>query len=95
MDAWGLAAVGSCNTADARRYEVHISASLTVATALVAGYRDEQAAAQPGSRRSNLMTRCWRDELTHGLWQVAGDLRLPVDGPLRSSPPTFPAWVMS
>jgi sugar diacid utilization regulator len=84
---WGLAAVGSRQPgpmpADT---EVHISRfAELIATALVAGYRDEQKRQllAEASRRSNLI-----DALLEGrafdewsLWQVAGELRLPINGP--------------
>jgi sugar diacid utilization regulator len=84
---WGLAAVGSLQPgpmpADT---EVHISRfAELIATALVAGYRDEQKRqllAEP-SRRANLI-----DALLEGrafddwsLREVAGHLRLPINGP--------------
>jgi sugar diacid utilization regulator/uncharacterized protein YoaH (UPF0181 family) len=84
---WGLAAVGSVQhgpmPADT---EVHISrfAELTAA-AVVAGYRDEQKRQilADASRRPNLI-----DSLLEGrafdewsLREVAGDLRLPINGP--------------
>jgi sugar diacid utilization regulator len=85
---WGLAAVGSVQPgpmpADT---EVRISRSAElVATALVAGYRDEQIRQllAEGSRRSNLI-----DSLLEGrafddwsLREVAGHLRLPINGPV-------------
>jgi sugar diacid utilization regulator len=85
---WGLAAVGSVQAgpmpADT---EVRISRSAElVATALVAGYRDEQIRQllAEGSRRSNLI-----DSLLEGrafddwsLREVAGHLRLPINGPV-------------
>ena len=84
---WGLAAVGSLQPgpmpADT---EVHISRfAELIATALVAGYRDEQKRQllAEASRRSNLI-----DALLEGrafdewsLWEVAGCLRLPINGP--------------
>ena len=84
---WGLAAVGSVQhgpmPADT---EVHISRfAELIATALVAGYRDEQnrQLLAEASQRSNLI-----DSLLEGrafdewsLWQVAGQLRLPINGP--------------
>jgi PucR C-terminal helix-turn-helix domain/GGDEF-like domain/GAF domain len=84
---WGLAAVGSRQPgpmpADT---EVHIGrVAELIATALVAGYRDEQKRQllAEASGRSNLI-----DALLVGrafddwsLWQVAGDLRLPINGP--------------
>ena len=84
---WGLAAVGSLQPgpmpADT---EVHISRfAELIATALVAGYRDEQKRQllAEGSGRSDLI-----DALLEGrafdewsLWQVAGCLRLPINGP--------------
>jgi sugar diacid utilization regulator len=84
---WGLAAVGSMQPgpmpADT---EVHIGrfAELS-ATAIVAGYRDEQKRQllAEGSQRSNLV-----DALLEGrafdewsLREVAGRLRLPINGP--------------
>ena len=84
---WGLAAVGSLQRgpmpADT---EVHISRfAELIATALVAGYRDEQnrQLLAEASRRSNLI-----DALLEGrafdewsLRDVAGHLRLPINGP--------------
>jgi sugar diacid utilization regulator len=84
---WGLAAVGSLQPgpmpADT---EVRIGGfAELVATALVAGYRDEQKRQllAEGSRRSNLI-----DSLLEGrafdewsLREVAGQLRLPIGGP--------------
>jgi sugar diacid utilization regulator len=84
---WGLAAVGSLQPgpmpADT---EVHISRfAELIATAVVAGYRDEQKRQllAEGSRRSNLV-----DALLEGrafdewnLRDVAGCLRLPINGP--------------
>ena len=84
---WGLAAVGSLQPgpmpADT---EVHISRfAELIATALVAGHRDEQnrQLLAEASRRSNLI-----DSLLEGrafddwcLGQVAGQLRLPINGP--------------
>jgi sugar diacid utilization regulator len=84
---WGLAAVGSVQPgpmpADT---EVRVSRfAELIATAVVAGYRDEQKRQllAEGSRRSNLV-----DALLEGrafdewsLRDVAGRLRLPVNGP--------------
>jgi sugar diacid utilization regulator len=84
---WGLAAVGSGRPgpmpADT---EAHISRfAELVAAAVVAGYRDEQnrQLIAEASRRSNLI-----DSLLEGrafddwsLREVAGDLRLPINGP--------------
>jgi sugar diacid utilization regulator len=84
---WGLAAVGSLQPgpmpADT---EVRISRfAELIATALVAGYRDEQKRQllADASRRSNLI-----DSLLEGrafdewsLCEVAGYLRLPINGP--------------
>jgi sugar diacid utilization regulator len=84
---WGLAAVGSLQPgpmpADT---EVRISRfAELIATALVAGYRDEQKRhlLAEGSQRSNLV-----DALLEGrafdewsLREVAGHLRLPINGP--------------
>jgi sugar diacid utilization regulator len=84
---WGLAAVGSLQPgpmpADT---EVHISRfAELIATALVAGYRDEQKRQllAEASQRSNLI-----DALLAGrafddwsLRDLAGQLRLPIDGP--------------
>src|SRR6478735_1635056 len=84
---WGLVAVGSRQPgpmpADT---EVHISGfAELIATALVAGHRDEQKRQLlgEGSGRSDLI-----DALLEGrafdewsLWQVAGCLRLPINGP--------------
>jgi PucR C-terminal helix-turn-helix domain/GAF domain/GGDEF-like domain len=84
---WGLAALGSQQRgpmpADT---EVHISGfAELIATALVAGYRDEQ--------KRQLLAKASRhsirvDALLEGralddwcLWQVAGHLRLPITGP--------------
>jgi sugar diacid utilization regulator len=84
---WGLAAVGSLQPgpmpADTE-LRVGRFAELT-ATAVVAGYRDEQKQQllAEGSRRSNLI-----DALVEGrvfdewsLREVAGQLRLPINGP--------------
>jgi sugar diacid utilization regulator len=84
---WGLAAVGSMQPgpmpADT---EVHISRfAELISTALVAGYRDEQKRQllAEGSQRANLV-----DSLLEGrafdewsLREVAGSLRLPINGP--------------
>jgi sugar diacid utilization regulator len=84
---WGLAAVGSVQPgpmlADT---EARISRfAELIATAVVAGYRDEQKRQllAEGSQRSNLI-----DALLEGrafddwsLWEVAGTLRLPINGP--------------
>ena len=84
---WGLAAVGSLQhgpmPADT---EVHISRfAELIATALVAGHRDEQKRQllAEASRRSNLI-----DSLLEGrafdewsLRDLAGHLRLPINGP--------------
>jgi sugar diacid utilization regulator len=84
---WGLAAVASLQPgpmpADT---EVHISRfAELIATAVVAGYRDEQKRQllAEGSQRSNLI-----DSLLEGrafdewsLREVAGSLRLPINGP--------------
>ena len=84
---WGLAAVGSLQDdpmpADT---EVHVSRfAELIATAVVAGYRDEQTRQllADASQRSNLI-----DALLEGrafdewrLRDVAGHLRLPVNGP--------------
>jgi sugar diacid utilization regulator len=84
---WGLAAVGSLQPgpmpADT---EVHVGRfAKLIATALVAGYRDEQKRQllAEGSQRANLI-----DALLEGrafdewsLREVAGSLRLPIDGP--------------
>ena len=84
---WGLAAVGSLQPgpmpADT---EVRIGRfAELIATALVAGYRDEQKRQllAEGSQRANLI-----DALLEGrafdewsLREVAGSLRLPIDGP--------------
>jgi sugar diacid utilization regulator len=84
---WGLAAVGSLQPgpmpADT---EVHISRfAELIATALVAGYRDEQnrQLLAEASRRSNLIDALLEGRAFDewGLWQVAGDLRLPINGP--------------
>ena len=84
---WGLAAVGSHQPgpmpADT---EVHISRfAELIATALVAGYRDEQnrQLLAEASRRSNLVDALLAGRAFDewGLWQVAGDLRLPFNGP--------------
>ena len=83
---WGLAAVGSRRGPLPADTEVHISRfAELIATALVAGYRDEQKRQllADGSQRSNLI-----DSLLDGrafdewsLRQVAGHLRLPINGP--------------
>jgi sugar diacid utilization regulator len=85
---WGLAAVGSVQPgpmpADT---EVRLGrfAELIATAAVVAGHRDEQKRQllAEGSQRSNLI-----DSLLAGrafddwsLWQVAGYLRLPINGP--------------
>jgi sugar diacid utilization regulator len=84
---WGLTAVGALRhgpmPADT---EVHISRfAELIATALVAGHRDQQTRQllAEASQRSNLI-----DALLEGrafdewsLWQVAGNLRLPINGP--------------
>ncbi len=84
---WGLAAVGSVEPgpmpADT---EARISGfAELIGTAVVAGYRDEQKRQMldDTSRRSSLI-----DSLLEGrvfddcsLWEVAGHLRLPKDGP--------------
>src|SRR6478752_7401102 len=84
---WGVAAVGSLQPgpmpADT---EVHISGfAELIATALVAGHRDEQnrQLLAEASGRSDLI-----DALLEGrafdewsLWQLAGCLRLPINGP--------------
>jgi hypothetical protein len=84
---WGLAAVGSVQPgpmpADT---EACISRfAELIATALVAGYRDEQKRQllAEGSQCSNLI-----DSLLEGrafdewsMWEVAGTLRLPINGP--------------
>jgi sugar diacid utilization regulator len=84
---WGLAAVGSLlhgpMPADT---EVHISRfAELIATAVVAGYRDEQnrQLLAEASRRSNLIDALLEGRAFDewGLWQVAGDLRLPINGP--------------
>ncbi len=84
---WGLAAVGSRQPgpmpADT---EGHISRfAELIATALVAGYRDEQnrQLLAEASRRSNLLDALLEGRAFDewGLWQVAGDLRLPFNGP--------------
>jgi sugar diacid utilization regulator len=94
---WGLAAVGSRQhgpmPADT---EVHISRfAELIAIALVAGYRDEQKRQllAEGSQRLSLV-----DALLEGrafddrsLWEVAGHLRLPINGPfvvVAAQPPT-------
>ena len=84
---WGLAAVGSDRPgpmpADTEDHMSHCAE--LIATALVAGYRDEQKRQllAEASRCSDLI-----DSLLEGrafdewsLWQVAGHLRLPIDGP--------------
>jgi hypothetical protein len=84
---WGLAAVGSRQPgpmpADT---EVHVSGfAELIATAVVAGYRDEQKRQLlgEGSGRSDLIDALLKgrafDEWS--LWQVAGCLRLPINGP--------------
>jgi sugar diacid utilization regulator len=84
---WGLAAVGSLQhgpmPADT---EVHISRfAELIATAVVAGYRDEQnrQLLAEASRRSNLIDALLEGRAFDkwGLWQVAGNLRLPINGP--------------
>jgi hypothetical protein len=95
---WGLAAVGSLQhgpmPADT---EVHISRfAELIATALVAGYRDEQKRQllAEASHRSNLV-----DALLEGrvfdewsLRDVAGCLRLPITGPFVGVAAHIPAW---
>jgi hypothetical protein len=84
---WGMAAVGSVQPgpmpADTEVYLGRFAE--LIATALVAGYRDEQKRQllAEGSQRSNLI-----DSLLEGrvfddwsLWDLAGRLRLPVNGP--------------
>jgi sugar diacid utilization regulator len=84
---WGLAAVGSVEPGPMpAETETRISRfAELIATALVAGYRDEQKRQLlgEGSQRSNLI-----DALLEGrafdewsLWQLAGQLRLPITGP--------------
>jgi sugar diacid utilization regulator len=84
---WGLAAVGSLQDgpmpADT---EVHISRfAELIATALVAGYRDEQnrQLLAQASGRSNLVDALLdgRDFDDWSLRDVAGKLRLPMNGP--------------
>ena len=98
---WGLAAVGSLQPgpmpADT---EVHISRfAELIATALVAGYRDEQnrQLLAEASRRSNLI-----DALLEGrafddwsLRDLAGHLRLPINGPFVVIAAHVPTRVMS
>jgi GAF domain-containing protein len=84
---WGLAAVGSdrpgAMPADTEDHMSHCAE--LIATALVAGYRDEQKRQllAGGSQRSSLV-----DALLEGqafddwrMREVAGHLRLPIDGP--------------
>jgi sugar diacid utilization regulator len=84
---WGLAAVGSVEPGPMpAETETRVSRfAELIATALVAGYRDEQKRQLlgEGSHRSNLV-----DALLEGrafdewsLWQVACQLRLPINGP--------------
>jgi sugar diacid utilization regulator len=84
---WGLAAVGSLQPGPTPAdTEVHISRfAELIATALVAGYRDEQKRQLLAevSQRANLI-----DALLEGrafdewsLREVAGSLRLPINGP--------------
>ncbi|MGA9359990.1 MAG: helix-turn-helix domain-containing protein [Mycobacterium sp.] len=84
---WGLAAVGSVEPGPMPPdTEARISGfAELIGTALVAGYRDEQKRQMldDTSRRSSLI-----DSLLEGrvvddcsLWEVAGHLRLPKDGP--------------
>src|SRR6185295_2749586 len=83
---WGLAAVGSRRGPMPADTEVHISRfAELIATALVAGHRDEQKRQllAEGSQRSNLI-----DALLEGrafdewsLRDLAGYLRLPINGP--------------
>jgi sugar diacid utilization regulator len=84
---WGLAAVGSHQPgpmpADT---EVHISRfAELIATAVVAGYRDEQKRQllAGASGRRDLIDALLEGRAFDewGLWQVAGDLRLPINGP--------------
>jgi hypothetical protein len=83
---WGLAAVGSARTgpmpADT---EIRISGfAELIATALVAGYRDEQKRRLLGEAQRPLLI----DSVLEGrildrwsLWEVASRLRLPTNGP--------------
>ena len=84
---WGLAAVGSDRPgpmpADTEDHMSHCAE--LIATALVAGHRDEQKRQllAEASQRLSLV-----DALLEGqafddwsLWQVAGHLRLPINGP--------------
>ena len=84
---WGLAAVGSLQPgpmpADT---EVHISRfAELIATAVVAGHRDEQnrQLIADGTQRSNLIDSLLEGRAFDewGLREVAGHLRLPVNGP--------------
>jgi PucR C-terminal helix-turn-helix domain/GGDEF-like domain len=84
---WGLAAVGSLQPgAMPADTEVRIGRlAELIATALVAGYRDEQKRQllAGASRRSNLIDAVLQGRAFDewGLWEVAGCLRLPIDGP--------------
>jgi sugar diacid utilization regulator len=84
---WGLAAVGSLQPgpmpADT---EVHISRfAELIATALVAGYRDEQKRQllAEGPQRSSLVDALLEGRVVDewNLRDVAGQLRLPINGP--------------
>ena len=84
---WGLAGVGSLQPGPTPAdTEAHIGRfAELISTALVAGYRDEQKRQllAEASQRANLV-----DALLEGrafdewsLWEVAGSLRLPINGP--------------
>src|SRR3984957_13291065 len=84
---WGLAAVGSLRPgpmpADT---EVRVGRfAELIATAVVAGYRDEQKRQllAEGSQRANLIDALLEGRAfdERGLQEVAGSLRLPVNGP--------------
>jgi sugar diacid utilization regulator len=84
---WGLAAVGSLQPGPMPGdTEVHISRfAELIATALVAGHRDEQKRQllAEGSQRSNLIDPLLEGRAFDywGLQEVAGQLRLPIKGP--------------
>ncbi len=83
---WGLAAVGSRRGPMRADTEVHISRfAELIATALVAGHRDEQnrQLLAEGSQRLNLVDALLEGRVFDewGLRDVASYLRLPINGP--------------
>ena len=83
---WGLAAVGSRRGPMPADTEVHISRfAELIATALVAGHRDEQnrQLLAEGSQRLNLVDALLEGRVFDewGLRDVASYLRLPINGP--------------